>query len=250
MRLTALAGVFVLAASYGLASGIACMPGTLQNYIDLGAAGCSAGVVQFSSFYLAPGQSFAIPIDPTSIMVTPDGTASSPSLEFSVNSGSEAGQLRESFLHFAAAGPQLSSASIALGALSGATGDGLVLASMDICPGAAFAPDEPTGCPNSLSLISAVFDDPLGGPPPSSDSATLGPANSFDIFLDLTADGGFGGGASLDSATVGIVAAEQEAVTPEPDTIALTAAGLAVVAIAARLAQNAGSRRPRADHQA
>ncbi len=98
---------------------------------------------------------------------------------------------------------------------SSATGDGVAIASADICPNASFNPGEPTGCFTSESLITFAADGFSG----LTDSKSFGTATFFDVFTDLTVDGGPSGSASLGSATFAVT------VTPEPATGWLLLAG-------------------------
>ena len=105
----------------------------------------------------------------------------------------------------------LSSMSITLNQ-SSFTGDGAVIGILDVCPGAMFSGGTPVGCPSSPgSALAAVSE---GGSFPS-DVTTLPISSFFDVFAELTIDGGLSGTASLPSATVGISA------VPEPSTTLL-----------------------------
>ena len=122
-----------------------CLPGTLQDYILLGSSGCDVSGVQFQDFYLASGQSFATPIDPAEIQVTPGGSVNSPTLLLTLNRTANAGDLLESIFHYSAAFPTLLSAEIALGA-SEVTQDGAVTGVLDVCAGGLFLAGIPAGC--------------------------------------------------------------------------------------------------------
>ena len=60
------------------------------------------------------------------------------------------------------------------------------------------------------------------------DSKTLGFSSFFDVFFDITIDGGLGGSANLPSASVGI------AVVPEPGAGWLIAAGAGALVLLGR----------------
>lgn len=209
MRTGLFIGTLLLCSSAAFAD--PCLPGTLQDYINRGPIGCTLGVALFADFTTVPGQSFATIIDPASVQVTPDGTSGKPALEFTLNADANAGQLLESVFRFDVSALGLSSSTMTLGPSSAATGDGVATATEDICPGGTFTGDQPLGCPNSpASLITFAAD--FGSS--TSDTANFSPASFFDIFVDLTVDGGTFGSAHLDSATVQVSA--QPAPVPEP----------------------------------
>ncbi len=210
------AGLLVLGPAAALAS--SCLPGSLQSYFALGAAGCQAGAVLFSNFELAPGQSFAVPLDPAAIQVVPGGTMFNPTLAFVLDTAASSGDLFESFFRFNATGP-LSGASIGL-ASAAAAGDGAVTGVLDLCPNGFFAGLAPLGCTTSPTSR-VVF--AIEGSSLLSDSAALPGSSFFDVFVDLTIDGGLSGSASLGSATVGLSA------VPEPSTALLIGAGLVTI---------------------
>ena len=193
-----------------------CLPGTLSDYILLGSTGCTLNQVQFFDFYTAPGQAVATPIDPTAIQVTPGGVAYFPTLLLTLNSTAGAGSLFETFFHYSATGDTLLGASIALGTLA-VTGDGAITGVLDVCAGGLFFPFEPTGCtgsPGTAIAFAIDIDSQLS-------SRLDFPATSFfDVFVDISIDGGLNGFASLDAASV-------SATTPEPAPLLLTALALA-----------------------
>jgi hypothetical protein len=198
-----------------------CLPGTLQNYIDLGSAGCQAGALQFADFFLGEGQSFATQIDPNRILVTPGGTFLVPTLLFTLNSSASGGDLFESIFHFDVTGITLSGAAIGLTSPL-ATGDGAITAVLDVCPDATFIGVDPIGCPTSpgTAIAFAIADDAQ-----LTDSRDFPLSSFFDVFVDLTNDAGLSGSATLDSATVSIAS------VPEPGTLLLLAGGLTILGV-------------------
>ena len=103
-----------------------------------------------------------------------------------------------------------------------AIGDGAVTATEDICPGGLFAGSTPTLCgnpPATLITFATEFSSSL------SDSAVFPVTSFFDIFVDLTIDGGLSGSAKLSSATVTISA------VPEPDSTVLMMTALGALAM-------------------
>jgi len=201
------------------ASAAPCLPGSLQNYIDLGATGCSLGSIVAANFSTEPGQSFATPIDPNLVQMTPGGSASAPKLLLSFDVTAQAGELFESFFHFDASAPTLAGDAIQIDTGS-AAGDGVVTATQDVCPGGVFFPGVPIGCPNSAAALIAFVTESDSG----ADSADFSPpASFFDIFVDVAVDGGLAGSASLGAVAITLV--------PEPSTVLLLAIGLAPLAV-------------------
>ena len=191
-----------------------CLPGSLQDYINLGGTGCDVNNVQFFNFEIAPGQSFATPIAPDSVQVTPGGGQFTPTLSLGLNSSATAGQLFELFFRFNTAAGTLIGSSISLGSPV-VTGDGAVLGILDVCAGGSF-PNAPLGCSGTAASTAtfAIASDSL-----LSSSVNLPVSSFFDVFVDLSIDGGLSGTATLDSAAV-------SATTPEPSTLLLMAAAL------------------------
>ena len=210
--------VSAVAAWSTIATGGPCLPGTLQSYINLGAGGCQSGAVQFGSFLAVPGQFGAAPIDPGQVQVTPGGSQFNPLLLLTLNRTATGAQLFESIFRFTAMGP-LEDVSIALNSPT-ATGNGVVTGILDVCPGANFAGSSPAGCPKtpaSLIAFKSASDAQLSA------GTLVTPSSFFDVFVDLTVDGGLNGTATLSSAAVGISAA------PEPSSVFLIAAGLGAI---------------------
>lgn len=198
-----------------LASAVPCAPGTLQGYIDLGAAGCSVGAVQVQGFASQPGQSFATAIDPALVQITPGGTALAPTLVLSYQAAAGTGELLESFFRFQASAADLVASGLAMAGAS-ATGDGAVTAAEDLCPGGSFGAI-PSDCPTDAAtlILFAIESDSL-----LSDVAGF-PATSFaDLFIDVVVDGGLEGSASLGTVTIALT------LVPEPASALLLALGL------------------------
>jgi len=192
-----------------------CVPGNLQTFVNLGAAGCEVSTVEFTGFTTLPGQTVGTPIDPAQVQVTPGGNALNPMLLFTLNRTATAGAAFESFFRFSAS-DSLSGASIGLTSPT-VTGDAVVTAILDVCPNGSFAGSAPLGCPTSPAsmLVFAIEQSSL-----LSDSANLPGSSSFDVFVNLTIDGGSSGSATLGSATVGFSS------VPEPSAGLLVALGL------------------------
>jgi hypothetical protein len=200
-------------------SAVPCLPGTLQDYINLGATGCEIGAVTFASFTVEPGQSFATPIAPGEVQVIPSGSPSAPTLVLGYEHAASAGELLESFFRFqASASVALIEDFIGIGSAS-ASGDGVVTAAQDVCPDGSFGAI-PTGCPNPALTLIGVVTESLSFP---SESQGLPSATFLDLFVDVVIDGGLEGSASLGSVTLRLV--------PEPASVLLLALGLAPLAL-------------------
>jgi hypothetical protein len=170
---------------------------------------------------VAPGQSFAVTIDPALIQVTPVASTYTSSLRFTFQQTAGAGELFESFFRFNVVGSGLTGAGVTLDSPN-ATGDGVVTAILDICPGGSFSGDSPLGCSHPAATPIAVA---LEGFSQLSDSATFTPGNFFDVFTNFTVDGGVAGSASFGSATVDISA------VPEPASVLFIITGAALIAL-------------------
>ncbi len=206
--------------SMAVAFGGPCLPGTLQTYINLGSTGCQIGAVQFADFTVAAGQAIATPISPGQVQVSPGGGVFNPALLFTLNQTATAGQLFESFFRFDVSGT-LTGASISLGSPA-TTGDGAVTGILDVCRNGLFSGGAPIGCSGSAAtaIAFAIAEDSQ-----LSDSVSLGASSFFDVFVDLTADAGLSGSATLPSASVSISA------VPEPGAMLLAGAGLALIGV-------------------
>jgi hypothetical protein len=203
------------------ASAAPCVPGTLQSYIALGGTGCDLGVLDVAGFAIVPGQSFATPIDPALVQVAPGGTPQSPTLILTLGSNAGAGQLLESIFRFSvSASFDLTGVGVALGAAS-ASGDGAVTAVLDVCAGGSFFPTLPLGCTGSEAATAIAF--AIADEAGLAELATVAGAGFFDVFADITIDGGLAGSSSLGSATLSFV--------PEPSTALLVVLGLAFFAV-------------------
>ena len=110
----------------------------------------------------------------------------------------------------------------ALSIVGSATGNGAATAVAFVCPGGMFANLNPDGCLQpSQTLIASTFSD-------LSTSATFAKTSFFDVFLDLTVDGGGSGTATLNSVTFGVTT------VPEPATNLLLLSGMVAIAFIRR----------------
>lgn len=204
----------------GAATAGPCLPGSLQDYINLGAAGCSLGAANVSDFVVVPGQTFASPIDPSTVQITPVGGSLSR-LDLFFDESALAGDLLESFFRFHASGQGLFLSGVRLSD-AGATGDGVVTATSDTCAGGSFAGNEPSGCAGMAGSAVTLKADGISIP---YDRGIFPATSFFDVFVDITIDGGLSGSANLGrtSVLVGVV--------PEPSQVLLMLTGLASLAL-------------------
>ncbi len=207
-------------ATGALANAATCVNGnSLQSYIGLGAGGCSVGNAQFSMFVdLGAPQTGAIAILPANIAVNTGGTFLMPSLTFGVNRTAQANTLLESFFRFKVNSTLVGAA---LSIIGSGTGTGNANAVADICPGGMFASANLDGCPTSQTMIASTFSD-------LSTSTTFAKTSFLDVFMDLTADGGSSGTATLNSVTFGATT------IPEPATNMLLLTGMVAIALIRR----------------
>jgi hypothetical protein len=101
-------------------------------------------------------------------------------------------------------------------------GYGAVTGVLDVCRNASFAGGAPIGCPGPSGSAIAFT---IAGDSQLSDSVSFSGSSFFDVFVDLTADGGLSGSATLTSASVSISA------VPEPAAMLLVGVGLAMIGV-------------------
>lgn len=202
-----------------------CVVGSLESYIT-GGVPCTVGTVEFSDFTTEPGISGSTPIDSANVLVTPGGTPFQPLLLLTLNQTANAGELLDLLFRVQAAGV-LTASSIALGSPS-VTGDGAVIGILDVCAGGNFSAG-PSGCSgtsaSALAAATAASNDNSG-------PVTFPVSSFFDIFYEITLDGGLAGTASLASAALAVDT------VPEPSAILLVSLGLAAIGLYRRRHQH------------
>ena len=204
----------------GSAFAAPCATGSLEDFIGLGAAGCEFGVVTFSGFELVPGQNGATIISSTEVQITPGGSGFNPTLSFGfTNPTANASELLESIFRFSVSGSPLAGAT--LGLAGAVTGDGLVTSVLNVCAGGFFSGLAPDICSGTAGVAITSLD---ANNQQLTDSTGPFFTSFFDVFVDLTLDGGPSGTATLTSSTLTIAA------VPEPSAAYLLAAGMAVLA--------------------
>jgi hypothetical protein len=194
------------------AAPLACVTGSLASYTSL-AMGCTVNSVTFAGFTAAASQGALIA--PASIVVTPLQTPGSVGFRFDLNSSAAAMEVLGVLINYTVS--FANSASVTLTG-SNVAPDGANTGIVDLCSGN-FPGAEPTGC-TGISTNALAFD--VGFLSELTGGVAL-PPGAYDVFVDLTVDGGLAGAASLSSATVmhGV---------PEPATAGVLALGLALLA--------------------
>lgn len=205
--------------------GAPCVSGNLQQYIGLGATGCTVNGA-FSNLLLSDftDQSGSVSagataIDPLSVSVTP----LLGGLRFSTSQVVSNGIL-ESFLRFTASNAQYAGVTLTLSGAS-ATGDAAVNGIFDGCTPGTF--DVPGGICSGTQISLAVTQ--LDGFAALTDTRTFSRQNLVDAFVSLSLDSGSAGIAS--GATLDVTFAD----VPEPATSALLFAGAAGLLLVRRL---------------
>lgn len=220
MRRVLLSAVFVLAIpSLGTAS--PCVPGTLANYIALGAGGCSIGSTTFFDFSAGAVQNGATPVAAANVTVSPVGIGVGLNFGFNVIAG--AADLLEALIGYSVDGGLFGSNSLSMVG-SSVTEDGSITAIEDKCIGGTFAGADPsTACAGTgLSLL--VID--VDGFQQLSDTAAFAASSFFDVFTDVTIDGGLLGSATLNGTVTNRFGDANAAAVPEPSAILLVGSGL------------------------
>jgi hypothetical protein len=200
-----------------------CLPGSLQDYLDLGSDGCQLGSGSLSLFVnnFMPFDSPAgvTPIDPAMVLIEPFSSTYDRGFSVSLDTTAAAGQRFDTFFNFQAVGPAIAAASLLLED-SMASGDGAVAAVVNICRDGYFS-GGPFLCGGSQEDLIALK---LSVDVPNSDFRAFPATSFFDVFAEISLDGGLAGTASGATGTLTITQ------TPEPGSLvlmALAGAGLA-----------------------
>jgi hypothetical protein len=205
----------VILASVWCCAASTCTSATLADYIALGSGGCSIGADTLSNFQVASGITGATPITPADVSISASASGLNLNLTISVDQTASANTQLEALFSYQLSGASFTGESSTLSGAS-ETGDGAVTDVENICAGGMFAPGMPTGCTGlaaSLLTLDGV----------QNQNSTNFPAHGFfDVFVDLTLDGGLAGSAS--GATVN----DTYSGVPEPFSFSLTILGLAL----------------------
>lgn len=206
--------------------GAPCVSGTLQDYINLGATGCTvsgsfANPLLSSFSDQSANVSFgATAIDPLSVSVTPLFGG----LRFTTTQTASSGTILESFLRFVATGANYGGVTLTLSGAS-ATADAAVNGIFDGCGPQSFS--GPGGTCGGSQISLAVTQ--LESLSQLTDSRSFAPAlPMLDVFVSLALDGGASGLAS--GATLDVTFTD----VPEPAAGAVVLSGIAAMLLARR----------------
>ena len=176
-----------------------CLPASLADYISLGSSGCTIAGAQFADFSSAAAPGGATEIDPGLIAVNPVLLG----LGFGFDVTADANEIFGNRIGYSVSGPSFTGRSVDLD-LSDVTPDGVVTA-LQFGPGPTLT----------------VFD--IGFLADQHASTNFAPLTFFDVFTEITIDGGPTGQAHLGLVT-------DRFAVPEPMTALLLTSGLAGLA--------------------
>jgi hypothetical protein len=202
-----------------------CGTNSLATYITLGAGGCQIGGNTFFDFGAGPSFAGGTAISPSLIQVVPSDLASGPQLNFQFNGTASSPQLLGIAIAYSISGSALNGAFLSLTGAS-ASDEGVVTVVEDICRGGTFATN-PSNCstPSPVTLVTAQ--DSTGPTGPDTRAFTVN--SFFDVFVELTLDGGPSGTATMGIPGDGPGTATSQftrAAVPEPTTFSLVGCGL------------------------
>ena len=227
----------VLLVAPAAAFGISCAPGTLLDYVGLGASGCTVGDVTFSDFLqlAIPGAATLIPA--SAIGVTPVLAVGEAGLAFDVGVAVSSGEFLDTRFRFRV-NDTLGGATLAMTGAS-ATGDGAVSVVEEICLGAPFGP----------ACGGAALAPPLGvfavdGIADLSDSGTFASASLLGVIADVGVDAGETGTAALELVTLRFqTGASTPPAVPGPSPLVLLVAAGAAAGACRRAKNSIGGSR-------
>jgi hypothetical protein len=214
--------VFVLAVPT-LSFAVPCSAGSLASYVALGATGCEIGTATIFDFSAGPSFGGGSAIDPSLITVAPTDAAIGPRLDFLLTGSVGPGEVLGVAIGYTLSGLTLSEAELSMSGADAAD-DGVVTVVQDICAGGTFAFD-PSDCsspPTNTLITGQDFIGYFGD-----DTEPLPLLSFFDVFVDITLDGGLFGSASLSAqGKVSNQYTAKAATAPEPSAILLLSTGL------------------------
>jgi hypothetical protein len=192
-----------------------CLPGSLADYVALGSGGCTLGqatVADFTASVLALGAQAILPEDVT---VTPVGRG----FDFGVSQIAGASEIFDILIRFSISALMSNLNVLSMNGAS-ASGDGVVVAVGDTCAGGTFAGANPAAPCSGTAATAIALQDAIGLISPG--TAAFPSSSFFDVFVQLTIDGGLAGTAALDGSV-------RTVFVPEPSTLLVMAVGLGAV---------------------
>jgi hypothetical protein len=169
----------------------------------------------------------AVEIPATDVTVTP--VAGLTALDFGLSRSAGAGDLFDILIRYRLTGLGVIENQLSMTG-SAASGDANVTGVEDKCVGGLFAGADPASPCAGTALTLIVVQDALGVVSP--DGKAFAVHSFFDVFTEITVDGGLGGSSSLN----GAIRTQFRAI-PEPSTVLFLGSGLALLA-----ARRAGGR--------
>lgn len=201
-----------------LATAAPCVPGSLSDYIALGAAGCDSGSVQHAAFASMPTRTpGATAIDPALVQITPSGGADDSELRVAGYPAAEYGELLQSIFRFESTGAFVSAS---FDPQLVARGLGLVTAQVFVCADGHYGADPADGCDGTsvFEWLVQTEDSWIHG----GGLGHLPAASFFDVVLEVTLDVRGGDG----SASVASIGLAMQTLVPEPGTFGLWLAAI------------------------
>ncbi len=213
--------LFALAPLKAYASASACVPGTLQDYLNLGLTGCIIDDKLFSDFSYVGSAVGTVPMPASGIAVVPITTAGNPGLKFSAAWSAGSGQSMDSLIDFlvsTTSGAALIKDSSIIQAGSGIIGTGIASVAEQLCLTSGV-------CSGSMSLFTVQE----AGFTKLNDSVVFSPLGQVVAFKDIQVAGGLAGVAVISSVS------DQFSELPVPEPTMLSLLGLGLLAIGGKL---------------
>lgn len=225
MKKTLRAAFAALAFATGSAVGAPCTSTSLSDYLTLGPCDLGGTGITVDNFRLfTPLPTGTTPINPTAVTVNP--LLSPAGLFFGLGQTADAGELFGIRFGFSVASAGLAGTTLELLNAS-ATGDGVVTAIQGLCLGSLFVGDPGNGGTCAGSAPPPVIAFAIDGLSDPVQPQTFPVSSFFDVFVELSVDGGPSGSAALGAFSLTFAGARA---VPEPAGLGLAALGLVALA--------------------